>query len=427
MNYRHFVLTSAKKTLQIMASVKIKFQPDRPNGGKGANVCGDEEGHIVLTVTHNSLSRSVATDYRVYSSEWDRRVSRFIVPADSSRLKLIGNYREELRRDVGRLRRIIISMENRDMDFSADDVVEAFRMFVVDYSLRAFMTHQIEFLKERGRLRTAETYSSALRSFMRFRRGRDLLLDCLTQEMVMRYESYLRSRGLTPNSTSFYMRILRAVYNRAVEQGGVPQEMPFRKVYTGVERTRKRALTLTDIRRILRLDFRTSPSLDYARDMFMLSFYMRGMSLIDMAHLKKADLEDGHITYRRRKTGQCLCVAWTQEMQYISDKYNLATSPYLLPLISPGSKNTRVAYRNVAYRINRSLKIIGAMIGYGSPLTLYCARHSWASIAQAKNIPVSVISAGMGHNSEKTTRIYLASLDTSTVDRANSIILKALR
>lgn len=145
------------------------------------------------------------------------------------------------------------------------------------------------------------------------------------------------------------------------------------------------------------------------------------------AHLKKADLEDGHITYRRRKTGQCLCVAWTQEMQYISDKYNLATSPYLLPLISPGSKNTRVAYRNVAYRINRSLKIIGAMIGYGSPLTLYCARHSWASIAQAKNIPVSVISAGMGHNSEKTTRIYLASLDTSTVDRANSIILKALR
>lgn len=410
-----------------MASVKIKFQPDRQHGDNSGTIRGHESGHIVLTVTHNSLSRSLATDYRVYSSEWDRRVSRFIVPADSSRLKLICYYREELRRDVGRLRRIIISFENKNVDFSADDVVEAFRMFVVDYSLRAFMTHQIEFLKERGRVRTAETYSSALRSFMRFRCGRDLLMDCLTQEMMMRYESYLRSNGLTPNSTSFYMRILRAVYNRAVEQGGVMQEMPFRKVYTGVATTRKRALTLADIRRILRLDFRTSPSLDYARDMFMLSFYMRGMSLIDMAHLKKCDLEDGRITYRRRKTGQCLCVAWTQEMQYISDKYNLSASPYLFPLISPDSKSPRIAYRNVAYRINRSLKVIGAMIGYGAPLTLYCARHSWASIAQSKNIPVSVISAGMGHSSEKTTRIYLASLDTSTVDRANSIILKALR
>ena len=93
-----------------MASVKIKFQPDRQHGDNGGTIRGHESGHIVLTVTHNSLSRSLATDYRVYSSEWDRRVSRFIVPADSSRLKLISYYREELRRDVGRLRRIIISL-----------------------------------------------------------------------------------------------------------------------------------------------------------------------------------------------------------------------------------------------------------------------------------------------------------------------------
>ena len=159
----------------------------------------------------------------------------------------------------------------------------------------------------------------------------------------------------------------------------------------------------------------------------MLSFYMRGMSLIDMAYLRKSDLCDGYVVYRRRKTGQKLYVAWTQELQYMVDKYSDDNSPYLFPIFRRKVSNPYSSYRNVSYRINYSLRKIAKMINYDSPLTLYCARHSWASIAQAKNIPLSVISAGMGHNSEMTTRIYLASLDNTLIDRANSIILKALR
>lgn len=56
----------------------------------------------------------------------------------------------------------------------------------------------------------------------------------------------------------------------------------------------------------------------------------------------------------------------------------------------------------------------------------YISRHAWASIAKSKNIPVSTISEAMGHDSETTTHIYLASLDTSVVDKANSLILKSL-
>ena len=112
------------------------------------------------------------------------------------------------------------------------------------------------------------------------------MLDALTQEVVMGYEDYLRDRGLTPNTTSFYMRILRAVYNRAVERGGIEQKSPFRKVYTGVDHTRKRALPLVDIRRISRLSLASTPHLEYARDIFMLSFYMRGMSLTTAAIFK---------------------------------------------------------------------------------------------------------------------------------------------
>ena len=82
--------------------------------------------------------------------------------------------------------------------------------------------------------------------------------------------------------------------------------------------------------------------------------------------------------------------------------------------------------KNAAHRINRNLKQIGKQIGLSIPLTTYVARHAWASIAQSKNVSLSVISEALGHDSEQTTRIYLASLDTSVVDKANSLILKSI-
>ena len=150
------------------------------------------------------------------------------------------------------------------------------------------------------------------------------------------------------------------------------------------------------------------------------------MSFIDMAYLRKSDLTNGYITYRRRKTGQRLTIAWTKEMQAILDKYPENKSDYLLPVIRTPGINDRWAYRNVGYNINYGLKAIARMVGVTMPLTLYVARHSWASAAKAKGVPLSVISEGMGHDSESTTQIYLASLDASVVDRANSLILSSL-
>ena len=223
------------------------------------------------------------------------------------------------------------------------------------------------------------------------------------------------------------MRILRAVYNRAVENDIIENRKPFRRVYTGIDKTIKRALPLKDIKKIQALDLSSTPSLDFARDMFMMSFYLRGMSLIDMAFLKKTDLRYGYVSYRRQKTGQRLLIAWTKEMQKTLDKYPENTSEYLLPIIRNPGTNERYTYRNVGYNINHNLKRVAMMVGLDFPLTLYVARHSWASAAKAKGIPLSVISEGLGHDSENTTRIYLDSLDTAVIDRANSLILKCLK
>ncbi len=216
------------------------------------------------------------------------------------------------------------------------------------------------------------------------------------------------------------------MYNRAVQEEVISNRYPFRHVYTGHDKTSKRALPLQIIKRIRSLDLTLRPSLDFARDMFMLSFMLRGMSFIDMVYLRKTDLKDGYITYYRRKTGQRLMIEWTEEMQEILDKYPANPTVYLLPIIKNPDTSEWYAYRNVGYNINYNLKRIAEIIGVKMPLTLYVARHSWASAAKVKGIPLKVISEGMGHDSETTTQIYLASLDNSVIDRANAIILKSL-
>ncbi|MBR4886592.1 MAG: site-specific integrase [Muribaculaceae bacterium] len=293
-------------------------------------------------------------------------------------------------------------------------------------SLFKFMQTIITQLQQMGKQRTSETYRSTLKSFMQFREGKDVRLKDIDSDLMLMYEAYLSNRGLTKNTTSFYMRILRAVYNRAVEKELTSQRFPFKHVYIGIDKTIKRAISLKAIKQIKCLDLSLLPSLDLARDMFLFSFYTRGMSFVDMAYLKKKDLSNGVLSYCRRKTGQQLFIRWEKCMQEIVDKYDNPISEYLLPIIKPMKGDERKQYKNAMYLINRKLKTIGNMVGVQQPLTMYVARHSWASAAKSKNVPISVISEGMGHDSEMTTQIYLASLDTGVVDNANSMILSSL-
>jgi len=222
------------------------------------------------------------------------------------------------------------------------------------------------------------------------------------------------------------MRILRSVYNRAVEDGLSKQMNPFRHVYTGVDKTSKRAIGLDEIRRIKNLNLSNTPKLDFARDIFLFSFYMRGMSFIDIAYLQKTNLSGGYISYNRKKTGQQMTIKWEKEMEEIANKYVSQSDTFLFPIIERNDGTERKQYLNKMLLINRRLKVIAEKIALSVPLTMYVARHSWASIAQSNNIPINAISLGMGHDKEETTRIYLASIQTDVIDNANSKILRLL-
>ena len=389
-----------------MATVKIKF----------AYKEGHAFGRIYYQIIHARKVRRIFTGIYLKPSEWSVRRSVVLVHEINARV----------RQESARIHRVIKSLDEAGVPYTADEAVAQYNMYVDKIELAKFMDSLIFRLKASGRIRTAETYRSAFASFHGFRQGHPTMLDAMTADMMEDYQLYLKMRGLTLNSVSFYMRILRAAYNQAVSAGLIDQRMPFRSVYTGIGKTVKRAVPIAVMRKIKRLDLSGLPALDYARDMFLMSFYLRGMSFVDMAYLRKSDLAGGYVSYRRRKTGQSLIIKWTREMKTIAGKYPVNVSDYLLPILRGNGVCERSTYRNAAYRINKSLKKIGIMLGIDIPLTMYVARHSWASAAKAKGVPLSIISQGMGHDSEATTRIYLASLDTSLIDKANAAIISSI-
>ncbi|HAB40727.1 MAG TPA: integrase [Porphyromonadaceae bacterium] len=401
-----------------MASIKVKFRP---------STVADREGTVYYQIIHERKVRQLVSRYKVFPSEWDASSATVRVVPDGGRHSILLSVRAGVRMDIERLIRIDRRLDADGRSYTAADIVDEFTSFVHDYNLFNFMGNLIENLRQNSRTRTAEAYSSTLNSFKAFNAGEDVMLDAITSRLIEDYQAWLRRRGVTSNTISFYMRNLRAVYNRAMAEAEIARgSNPFRRVYTGIDKTVKRALPVEVIKRLRMLDLSRTPALDFARDMFMLSFYLRGMSFIDMAYLRKADLECGIVTYRRCKTGQQLVIGWTKEMQAILDKYADNGSMYLLPIIRAKDCDPSRAYRRAAYNINYNLKKLARMINVGFRLTMYVARHSWASVARSNGIPVSVISEGMGHDSESTTRIYLASLDSSVIDRANSLIISSL-
>ena len=400
-----------------MISVKVKFRPSTVVG---------KEGVIYYQIIQNRIVRQLTTNYRIFPEEWDESNARLII-GNTPRSNHLLSLKSCIDWDMKRIQMIINQLTERNIPFSTNDIITAFQRQADEQSLFNFMGNVITQLKQIGKLRTAENYSYTLKSFMQFRGDRDVLLSEIDSDLMQLYEAYLHGKGAVRNTSSFYMRILRAVYNRALEKELMEQRNPFRHVYTGVDKTVKRAVPLSAIKRMKNLDLSLQPNLEFARDMFLFSFYTRGMSFIDMAHLKKKDLQNGFLSYRRRKTGQQLVIRWEKCMQEIVGKYpEDSLSPYLLPVLKYPFKDTHKHYRNVMSGINRNLKEIARLADISFPLSMYCARHSWASAAKGKNIPISVISEGMGHDSEATTQIYLATLDNSIVDKANAQILRDL-
>lgn len=401
-----------------MVSIKLKFR---------ASLKAGKEGSLYYQIIYNRMVRQISTPHKIFPEEWNPDIEDLIIKPPSPRLNYLESINRTIRCDMERIHRIVRGWVDDEKSFTIDEIVEAYHEQTSGNTLFAYMERMIAMYWKQGQYRTSETYSTTLNSFKRFRADVDVGLEDIDSGLMEAYESYLKQNDLSPNTISFYLKHLRAVYNRAVDDELIMDRKPFKRVSTAIEKTPKRAISLRNIKRLKALDCSHNPSRKFARDMFLFSFYTRGMSFVDIAYLQKKNLKGDVLFYRRKKTNQQLMIHWEGCMQEILKSYGADTSsPYLFSIIKEPSNNPRKQYQNTLFLINRHLKEIGKGLGLHQPLTMYCARHSWASIARDEGIPLSVISEGMGHDSEKTTQIYLASLKTEVIDKANRKILKLL-
>lgn len=300
----------------------------------------------------------------------------------------------------------------------------------VKVGILSFIEQQVEYLHSCKRYGTARNYMRAKNSLASYCNSCDLPLSSVDEVFIEGYNLFLQQRGIVRNSISFYMRILRAVYNKAARQHLVEQQSgnPFINVYTGIDRTRKRAVNEKIIAKLYKLDLKSSPVLSLARDMFVFSYCTRGMAFVDMAYLCKSNIKRGEICYSRRKTDQQLVVRIEPAVQRIIDRYANPVSGYIFPILKSGNDAAKnfMQYQIALNYYNRQLKRLSNMLQLDCCLTSYVARHSWATSARKHNIPLSIISAGMGHTSERTTQIYLKTLENNVIDKANRRIISCL-
>lgn len=307
--------------------------------------------------------------------------------------------------------------------------------------LRLYMPEVIEMLKREGKFPAMHVYACTLRSYEKFcaeeRYPKNTtaslsMQEIFTPERLKEYEDWLAGQQSSPNTISTYMRTLQAVYNRWMSPG-IEGYNPvlFKDVYTKVESRTKRALTAEQMEQLRNTDFsvltlRQQQVLTY----FLLMFMLRGMPFIDLAHLRKSDLRNRRITYRRHKTGKLMVVDVPPDAMRLLQKYRDKTdSEYLFPLLhgSLFMEEHHHRYQETLRHFNRELARLMKQLLPGVSVSSYTARHTWATLAYHSGVPVGLISQSLGHSSIRVTMTYLKPFDAEVIDRINRQVISLVK
>ena len=307
--------------------------------------------------------------------------------------------------------------------------------------LRLYIPEVIGMLKREGKIPAMHVYACTLRSYEKFcaeeRHPKNTtaslsMQEIFTPERLKEYEDWLAGQQSSPNTISTYMRTLQAVYNRWMSPG-IEGYNPvlFKDVYTKVESRTKRALTAEQMEQLRNTDFsvltlRQQQVLTY----FLLMFMLRGMPFIDLAHLRKSDLRNRRITYRRHKTGKLMVVDVPPDAMRLLQKYRDKTdSEYLFPLLHGGlfMEEHHHRYQETLRHFNRELARLMKQLLPGVSVSSYTARHTWATLAYHSGVPVGLISQSLGNSSIRVTMTYLKPFDAEVIDRINRQVISLVK
>lgn len=410
-------------------------------------------GRVCARFVHARKIRVLTLDVSLYPEEWDEKEQKVLLGEEGTlRYSYLRKATETLRKYQEQFDGVVECLEQQGR-YRVSDIIIGEKNLRERTGLHGFTLYLSSSLERSGQGRTARAYMTACRILIHFNKGRDIPLKQINACLIKEFEAYLKNCGRAMNTISYYMRMLRAIYNKAISERLIEpkRENPFKGTFTGFQETRKRALDINQLRRLNSLDFSsllekqtseteqpasTEESESFDKGLydcwryFFFCFHARGMSYVDMAYLRKENIRHGVISYYRRKTGQKIEITVTPALKRIIDSFSeeVRYSPYLFPIIRDVDKPARVQYESGLNMQNRRLKKLAKLAGIDSRwgLSTHVSRHSWATTGKVQNLPLAVISEGLGHTSEKMTYTYLASFDRSTLDKANEKIARAI-
>lgn len=319
---------------------------------------------------------------------------------------------------------IFIDLDNIGKPYTAQDVIDKLTVDERSENFYAFTEKEIGKMTSLEQTGNAAIYQSTLNAYKTFRKNKDIAFKHIDAQELNKFKEYLIAKKNMPNTISLYLRTLRAIYNRAIKEKAVSENLyPFKDFVIKSHETEKRAIEKESIDKITSLNLDKRPDLFLPRDLFLFSFYMRGMSFVDLSNLKVSNIHGDRLTYERQKTKQKFSIRITGRAREIILKYNdlKVKKSYIFPILVRKGQEY-LDYRNAMRLMNKKLKDLADLAELDEPLTTYTARHSWATIAKRKGVSTAVISEGLGHDSEETTQIYLDSFENDVLDDANEII-----
>ena len=404
----------------------------------------ERAGSITLRIIHLRHVKNITIQgCYLYPHEWDKENQSIVYPiGDPKRSSYLETVERKIKSEKAIVEGYVVELANRG-PYCCDDIVKLYHRRSTNNKLLGYAELLALELERRGQYRTARAYRTVTKGFVAFNKGQDIELRYINPYIIKSFEAHLKSRNLKLNSISYYMRNIRVIYNKAIASKLISDhnEKPFTGVYTGVDKTVKRALTLEELKKLNSLDFTVIISKEKPESrehkrlenlyvswrLFFFCIYARGMCFVDLAYLRKDNIKDGVIKYCRKKTGLFIEVKITQKLQEIINSFanEVKYSDYIFPIIKDMKRNQRPQYENGLNLQNLRLKALSRLAGIHA-FSTHVARHSWATIGKKENLPLRVISESLGHSSEKTTSIYLGLLDNSVLDEANDHITSVI-
>jgi integrase/recombinase XerD len=382
---------------------------------------------IIMRLGHNGQTTAIPLGISVIEADWDlkkRSVKKSYKGVSS--VTRLNNQIEKTKTDA---MDIILKLHETGIlqTLSIINLKERITKKDARDSFFQFANQCVEDLVKTQQIGTARSYKGLISVLKDYRQGKDLLFKEITYDFLSKFEIHHKSKGNGLNGLSVYMRAIRAIYNKAIKSGVVEKDQyPFEEYKIKSAPTDKRALDGDLLKKIIELNLSTDHACFNTRNYFVASYMMYGMNFADMAYLEKGDIENGRVRYRRKKTRKVYDIKITSQLESILRYYigqNL-DSEFVFPILkrsSPDLREKDIQWARKRYNIK--LKVLASMCGIESNLTSYVSRHSFATQAMMRDVPITAISSMLGHSSLKTTEIYLKALPANILDGYNETIL----